>query len=66
MSKNVIIPESDLDKLEEARIKLSRIIENIVIDKSYNYFQITGELRDVSQQMWQLTHKKYNKIVIFE
>ncbi len=51
----IIVPQSDIDNLEIARKKLFEIIKN----DAFLLSRILTE--DVSEPMWKLTHRKYEK-----
>lgn len=48
--KYVIIPQTDIDALEKARIRLHHLSEG-KIDKSKKL--------EITEKMWKITHKKY-------
>lgn len=50
-NKNVIVPQKDIDRLEEARLRLYAMLK----DTKYGYELPFG----ISDAMWQITHKKY-------
>jgi hypothetical protein len=52
--KYVIVPQEDLDKLEEARLILWELI-----DKTNAYTK--SKFSSVSQPMWYLAHRKYEE-----
>jgi len=57
MNKQVIIPQSDLDALEEARKQLCEIIE---AEMKKDWIK-GGKLLTISGFMWTLTHKRYEE-----
>lgn len=55
MKEYVLVPQSHLDKLEEARLELYKMFENA---DTYKICLLTN----ITQPMWVLTHKRYEKI----
>ncbi len=53
--KNVIVPQFDLDALESARLELVDIMK---VEQKTNVVKYCN-LMNISQKMWQLTHRKY-------
>ena len=53
--KHVMVPQSDLDKLEEARVELWRLFESREVLTIYN-------TRLITDTMWRLAHKKYPEV----
>ena len=56
--RNVIVPQIDLDNLEEARIKLWKYIGQ---QKEQNEEFLSLICLDITRPMFQLTHRKYPK-----
>ena len=57
MNKQVIINQSDLDKLEDCRVKLYDFLESKGLTKDISdLVQIT----DITQHMWNLVNKKHD------
>ena len=54
----VVIPQADLDKLEDARLSLHKLLKDKLSNAAY------AELCfEVTTPMYKLTHKKYEKVV---
>jgi len=51
--KYVVVPQSDLDRLEEARSRLWKFVKNGFIDETF--------VLPITSTMWHLTHRKYPK-----
>jgi len=49
-----LVPQSDIDKLEKARLQLYKMLE----DTKYVYELPLG----ISDAMWQITHRKYTEL----
>lgn len=52
-SEMVIVPRSDLDKIEEARLALHKMFENT------KDIATIMAITNITQPMWQVSHKKY-------
>lgn len=50
--KYVIVPQSDIDKLEKARIELHQMLDGGDVDTLTRLINIT-------EPMWYLTHRRY-------
>lgn len=53
--KYVAVPEDDILKLEQARIKLIKMLESTELLNMVVFTEVT-------EPMWKLTHKKYKQI----
>jgi len=53
MTKLVLVPQSDIDKIEESRKLLYDLIDDNILDVEH--------LMNITNVMWELTHKKYEK-----
>ena len=56
MTTKVIVPQEDLDKLEEVRKELYYMF------KGHNN-SVLIKLQRVTQPMWRVTHRKYPKVI---
>ena len=54
MKQCVIVPQEDIDRLEDERIHLHELIANLPIMNRVSFISITGA-------MWVLSHKRYPK-----
>lgn len=50
----VIVPQSDIDKLEEARLYLHKLVKDNPL-----FFKIISH---VTPPMWEITHRRYEKV----
>jgi nitrogen fixation protein len=57
-AEQYIIPQTDLDSLEEARLALWQLVDNLHITG--------GEIIDITGAMWRLTHRKYPRYAQLE
>lgn len=53
----VIVPQSDIDRLEKARLHLFEIL------KGDDHLIHKVLLEDIGGAMWQITHRKYKKVI---
>lgn len=54
----VVVPQEDLDKIEEARVALYKLLDELDIsDSIYALIQITK----ITQPMWDIANRKYPK-----
>ncbi len=57
---NVIVPQYDIDKIEEARSELHKLVKNVE-DGKIKSNDLFVYVVNVTQPMWYLTHRRYKK-----
>ena len=53
MNDLVIVPQSDIDKIEESRKLLYSLVDDNILSVEH--------LINITDKMWEITHKKYEK-----
>lgn len=56
----VIVPQSDLDRLEKSRKSLWKLTEKPPYKRLFT--SLIGEMNEITGPMWRLTHKKYPEV----
>ena len=60
--KFVIVPQADIDKIEEARLNLWKLHDTVdakIPALNKNHILEMALLKVVSQPMWEIAHKRY-------
>lgn len=61
MSDYVIVPKSELVKLEEARIALYDLLANCNSIVDHNTFFLQIRLQRITEPMWRIANKKWDE-----
>lgn len=52
----VVVPQEDIDRLEQARLRIWKVVEDKPISEQMLFTGSTGV-------MWEITHRKYSKAI---
>ena len=55
----VLVPQADIDKVEESRLAMYKNLESVLTG-----YQLSCLSFDMKGNLWHLTHRRYDKIII--